>query len=387
MPNPGLTARRRLGARMAVAFAILAISSYAAVARYAEVIAAGGNDHQTADWLISYPGAFVRRGLFGELLLGITPPGPAALWVLFGIQVLLYAPLFGYFIDYLFRSRFSWSAIALACSPAALPFIGWDPLGGFRKEILGFLALVLLAVARRRMSRWLRGGLLAASVAAWTLGVFSWESLAFLLPGIGFLLFADDVLPLRRTLAATYTGIAAVAFGASVVAHGDPGTPVRLCQAVTDHGLGANLCTGAIAWMGRGLDDSLRAVQQNLDVHSGYLLMFALAVLPIVVSPWLRRYWGWAVFALVGIAPLFVLGIDYGRWIHILVIELAICMIAGNLALIESKLWNPLSAILFVSVWGIPHAAPTPPNVVGWPFKGLASTLITWMQSALLRLS
>jgi len=109
-------------------------------------------------------------------------------------------------------------------------------------------------------------------------------------------------------------------------------------------------------------------------------------VLPIALSGWLRRYWAWGLAALVGIAPLFVLGIDYGRWVHILVIELAICMIASNLALIESKLWNPLSALLFVSLWGIPHAAPTLPDVAGWPFKGLLATLINWMQSALLRI-
>jgi hypothetical protein len=371
---------------MAVAFTVLAISAYSAIASYAQVIAAGGNDHQAGDWFISYPGTFVRRGLFGELLLGLTPPGPVTLWVLFAVQVALYVPLFGYVIEYLFRSRFSWSAIALACSPAALPFIGWDTLGGFRKEILGFLALVLLALARRRLSRWLRGLLLASSLVAWTVGVFSWESLAFLIPGIAFLLLADGEVPFRRTLAATYAAIGAVAFGSSVLAHGDAGTPARLCQAVTDHGLGANLCTGAIAWMGRSLDQSLQLVNRNADVHSGYLLMFALAVLPIAVSPWLRRYWGWALFALLGIAPLFVLGIDYGRWIHILVFELTICMIAGNLQLIESKLWNPLSAVLFVSVWGIPHAAPTLPNVPGWPFKGLVAAVINWMQSTLLGL-
>jgi hypothetical protein len=369
---------------MTVAFAVLATSAYSAIASYAQVIAAGGNDHQAGDWLISYPGTFVRRGMFGELLLSLTPPGQATLWVLFAIQVALYVPLFGYVIDYLFRSRFSWSAIALACSPAALPFIGWDPLGGFRKETLGFLALVLLALARRRLNRWLRGLLLAGSLIAWTVGVFSWESLAFLLPGVGFLLLADDVIPLRRLLAAAYTAIGAVALGASVVAHGDAGTPARLCQAVVDHGLGTNLCTGAIAWMGRGLDDSLRAVGQTLPVYSGYLVMFVLALLPIAVSPWLRRYWPWVVAAVVGVAPLFVLGIDYGHWIHILVIELMICMIAGSVALIESRLWNPLSASLFISLWGLPHAAPTPPLVVGWPFKGLLATLTQWMQSAFL---
>jgi hypothetical protein len=61
-------------------------------------------------------------------------------------------------------------------------------------------------------------------------------------------------------------------------------------------------------------------------------------------------------------------------------------MISANRELIESKLWNPLSVALYVSMWGIPHAAPTAANVPGWPFKGLAATLINWLQSDLLNL-
>lgn len=371
--------------RLVLAFGVLAISAFAAVNAYAGVIAAGGNDHQAGDWLISYPGTFVRRGLFGELLFADAPAGQTTLWILFAVQLALYLPLFAYTIDYLNRSNFSWSSIALACSPAALPFIGWDPLGGFRKESIGFLALVLLAFARRADRRGIRAALLMGSLLAWTLGVFSWESLAFLLPAVGFLLLADDVLDYRRALAGIYAAIGAVALGVSVVFHGDAGTPGALCQVVVDHGLNPDrLCTGAIAWMGRTTDDSLRLVQQNLAVHSGYLVMLALAVLPIVVSPWLRRYWPWLVACAIGVAPLFALGIDYGRWIHILIIEVTICMMASHPKLSESPLWNPLSVGLFVSLWGIPHAAPTPANLAGWPFKGLLDTVIVWMQSTLM---
>lgn len=371
---------------MLVAFGVLAISALAAVSRYAEVIAAGGNDHQSGDWLISYPGEFVRRGLFGEFLFNVAPAGQATLWALFVIQVALYVPLFGFCVDYLLRSRFSWSAIALVCSPAALPFIGWDPMGGFRKEILGFVALVLLAIARRRLPAITRAVLLGFSLLIWTIGVFSWESLAFLLPAVFFLLLIDSELPLRWPLAVGYAAIGLAALGASVLAHGDASTPSKLCAAVTDRGLSSNLCTGAIAWMGRDLDNSLQLVSQNLAVHSGYLIMLALGALPIALSPWLRRYWPWALAFLIGIAPLFALGIDYGRWVHIVIFELTIVIMTANTKLIESKLWNPLSVGLFVSLWGIPHAAPTAAEVAGWPFKGLAATVINWLQSALLQL-
>ncbi len=377
---------RAVQLRQLAALVVLGVALWAGVSGYAAIVAAGGGDHQTADWLISYPGEFVRRGLFGELLLRVTPPGTATLWILFAIQVALYLPILGYVLWFLERQSWSWSAIALACSPAGLAFIGWDLRGGFRKEVLGFVALVLLAVARYSANGMVKAAGLVASIGVWTLAVFSWESIAFMLPAVLFLLLAGKPLPLGRVFAAIYTAIGLVALGASVVFHGSADTPAFQCQAIVDHGLSPDLCTGAIAWMGRNLDDSLQVVQQNLAVHSGYVAMAALAFLPIALSGWLRRYWPWVLAMVAGIAPLFVLGIDYGRWVHILFFEIAICMMVASTQLIESRHWTALSALLYVGLWGVPHAAPTAANVPGWPFLGLLSTVIGWVQSGLLGL-
>lgn len=372
--------------RQLAALVVLGIALWSGVSGYAAIVAAGGGDHQIADWLISYPGEFVRRGLFGEILLRLAPGGTPTLWILFGIQVALYLPIVGYVLWFLQRQSWSWSAIALACSPAGLAFIGWDVVGGFRKEVLGFVALVLLAVARYSVNGMVKTAGLVASIGVWTLAVFSWESIAFMLPAVLFLLLTDATMPHRWPIAAGYTVIGAVALGASVAFHGDAGTPSQLCQAIVDRGLSPNLCTGAIAWMGRSLDDSLQLVQQNLAVHSGYLAMAALAALPIALSGWLRRYWPWALAMVLGVAPLFVLGIDYGRWIHIMFLEIAICMMVASSDLVASKHWTVLPTLLYVGLWGIPHAAPTPANIPGWPFKGLLATIITWVQSGLLTL-
>jgi hypothetical protein len=378
---------RAIQGRRLVALVVLGLALWAGISGYFATVAAGGGDHQTADWLISYPGEFVRRGLFGELLLRLTPPGTATLWILFGIQVICYLAILLYVLWFLERQAWSWSAIALACSPAGLAFIGWDVVGGFRKEVLGFVALVLLAAVRQCTNGLAKAAALVGSVGVWTLAVFSWESIAFMLPAVVFLLLAGTPLPLGRALAGVYSGIALVALGASVAFHGDAQTPIRLCRAVTDHGLSPNLCTGAIAWMGRDLNQSLALVQQNLAVHSGYLAMLLLAALPIVFTGWLRHYWPWALAMVVGIAPLFALGIDYGRWVHILFFELAICMMIASVEEITSKHWTAVSTLLYVGLWGIPHAAPTAATVPGWPFKGLLATLIGWLQSGLLTLS
>jgi hypothetical protein len=405
-----MTSRAVQGRRL-VALVVLGLALFAGVSSYAAIVAAGGGDHQTADWLISYPGEFLRRGLFGELLLRVTPPGVATLWILFALQVALYLPIVGYLLWFLEHQSWSWSAIALACSPAGLAFIGWDARGGFRKEALGFVALVLLAVVRSSANGLVKAAGLVFSLGVWTLGVFSWESIGFMLPAVLFLLMAGRPLPLGKVFAGIYTGIALVAMGASVVFHGGTDSPARLCAAVVDHGLSDSLCTGAIAWMGRGLSESWLLVQQNLAVHSGYLAMLVLAALPIITTRWLRRWWPWALAMVAGIAPLFALGIDYGRWIHILFLEIAICVMAASLSpafrqapaatdadapvavtavdgteLIDSRHWTALSTLLYVCLWGIPHAAPTAAHIAGWPFRGLLATVIGWVQTGLLAL-
>ena len=165
----------------------------------------------SGDWLINYAGGFVRRGLFGELFLTLAPVGPPGLWLLFALQVGCYVLVLAYCTQVLTRTRFSWSAIAMVCGPAVLPFIGWDTQGGFRKEILVFVILALLAWSRRNgASRAVAALLIAGSLPLWALSVFSWESTAQLLPAVVYLLWSGPGRPLlvfRRSMAALYAAV------------------------------------------------------------------------------------------------------------------------------------------------------------------------------------
>jgi len=50
-----------------------------------------------------------------------------------------------------------------------------------------------------------------------------------------------------------------------------------------------------------------------------YLVWFALALVPFVASGWARRHRGFALVSVASVVPLFVIGTDYGRWIHLAV--------------------------------------------------------------------
>lgn len=380
---------RRL-ARAGFATSALAGSGLLAVTALARVVASGGNDHQLGDWLINYADGFVRRGLFGELLLRSTPVG-STLWVLFGFLVLAYLPVYWFFVRFLRRSDWSWSAIALACGPAALPFIGWDTLGGFRKEVLGFVVLVVLATLRSGGPRrpGVRAALTAGALLLWAVAGLSWEPTVVMLPAVWHLVLSpNSTSPTsstsqrerarRHLLAAAFTGVALVVVALSLYAHGSDEVAGIVCGAVVQHGMAKpGLCGGAIMDLGQSLGYSLARVGLYFPLYLGYVPLAVVAALPLATTPWLRRNWRWALVSTVAVAPLFVIGIDYGRWLHLWFMMLAICVASAPRAQVESRAWTPLSTVLYVALPGIPHADPLLVfRTDRWPFVGLLASIL-----------
>lgn len=371
-------------ARVAFALAVLAFALGRAIREYASTIPLGGDPWMTGDWLINYAGGFVRRGLFGELFLAVAPAGEPGLWGLFAFQLGCYGVVLAYCVHALILARFSWSAIALLCGPVGLAFVGWDTQGGFRKEILVFALLALLAWSRRGDNRTRILLLVSGTLPLWALSVFSWESTAQLLPAVVYLLWTGAHRPLvvfRRSMAALYAVVAGVGAVLSALAHGEPGTPGQICAAVRAHGfLGPDLC-GSVSAGGGGIDaigwTSARAildVAASWPLYVGFLPLIGLALLPVVASRWFTANWGWFLVITVAVLPMYFVVTDYGRWTHVLVMALAFCVTAADPLEAHASVWNPLVAVLYVTLWGMPHhLAPD----ASWYGLGLVNTLLT----------
>ena len=143
---------------------VYALALVASALQTFDVFQRGGDAYRVGDWLINYAGGFVRRGLFGHVLLaeGKLFPGTLLPLVLI-IQLGLYANLlwlgFGLLKAHLPRRS---TMLLLALSPATFLFESLNAQS-FRKELL---ALVLLAGycraiqlseqgSDRRVKRWL----------------------------------------------------------------------------------------------------------------------------------------------------------------------------------------------------------------------------------------
>ncbi len=362
-----------------VAWGVLAYAMKRGVGDYVDRIRnTGGEIWRSGDWLINYTGGFVRRGMIGQLVLDTSASNQAAtLWRLFSVQIACYAIVLLYVIRFLQRERYSWPAVAIACSPAALPFMGWDPQGGFRKEIIGFALLALLGWnARRSGPRWLQYARLALAMAMFVVAVFSWETSAFFLPIALWLLYmADD---LKRTVrigsAAFLTFVSVAGLFLAIKFHGDFDHVMSMCAPLLDRGFDYSYCTdnSAIAAIGWTLKDNMLSVLHSFPLYYWYLPMVFLAVLPFGGVAWIREN-RWKV--LVAVAPLtllYIIGIDYGRWTHIWFMALAILLMAQRTTL--SRRWNVVTVIAYVALWALPHCVGVAWNLP-WPWLGLVHTL------------
>ncbi|MFT4127465.1 MAG: hypothetical protein QM662_14700 [Gordonia sp. (in: high G+C Gram-positive bacteria)] len=378
-------------ARAAFALTVLGCAAYFATVPYLDELAINGRTQRVGDWVINYAGGFVRRGLFGELLRGLAPPGLPTLVALVAFQVICYAIIGGYALGYLVDTRFSWSSIALVCAPVALPFVGWDPRAGWRKEIIVFAVIALLAWARQASGH-RRTGLTVAAIALFGLAMFSWESSFFGIPVMLYLLRRDDApagdgarrtrlyapvefrvaVDLRNPPTLAVLALGAAGAIAALLFQGNQATQRNICADVVAHGINRRVCHGSIdslAWT------THYALQQQETFFPRYLIYFALLPLvlaPILLSPWLRRNWPWFLATVLAVAPLYVLGQDYGRWHYILVVTTSLAIMSAGRDAVVSRFWGPLTTIVYVAAWGLPHWISDKP----WPHLGFTASVL-----------
>lgn len=358
---------------MLLTFLVLGTAAWRALDDYFREIAAAGETHRVGDWLINYADGFVRRGLFGQLLYAATSSGRAMLAGLVVFQLACYGVVLWYALGYLARTRFSWSAVALVCAPVGLPFIGWDPLAGWRKEIMVFAAIVLLAWAREAASR-TRIALTVAAILLFGLAMFSWETSIFGIPVMLYLLRRPDGRPdLWRWPSLAILGLGGLGGLAAVAFRGTVEVATEICRSVVYRGINPLVCAGAIDSIGWLPERVIYEQSIRFPQYLPYFALLPLALLPVLLSGWLRRNWPWFLAFVAGAAPLYVVGQDYGRWHYLLVVATSLAIMSRPGEELASRFWGPVTTVAYVALWGLPHWM-YPGQA--WPRLGLVASLL-----------
>ena len=325
-----------------------------------QVTAAGGWGHdswQMGDWLISYDGGFVRRGLAGSALRWLSgATGWGANHLAVGTSLACWAGLCGWL---LIRGS-SYFPAALVVSGVVMGFPVLQE-GVVRKDCLLVLAMVAcVELQRRPLPAALRvAGLNLAGGAA----VLVHEAfLFFALPAL-VVAGADGWRTLlRRGVAWLPTAACGVAV---ILCHGSPGVAraihlawMPLWEEVAGGPVPAEpaAAIAAVGWSageGMALVKPVWATPYQPLAWAMVAGVCALLVAGLTRPAERARCLGWLGFQALAVAPLFAVGIDYGRWLFFWVAG-TLVLVAGGLDLprgVEERFRRGIEARVPARVW------------------------------------
>ena len=375
---------------------MLAISFLYNVLRYSREIIAGGNPFLTGDWLINYAGGYSGRGLNGQILLQFSKlTGLNLLWVAYFEQIGIYG-IYVLTVICLLRKvhdKFLWM---ISLSPLFIMFDFLDTGGAFRKEIIAFasLALFIRMIVNKKFT-WI--GFLPV-VLLYFLSAFSWEaSIIFLLPmlylayqmklsgifakakfiGVSILFVT---LSLSSLLGSFLFGSLILQFNTSL----DQGRAV--CDSLVARGISSRICEGTIySNTGREIDIPEMLRELLLENNFGYYFpIMVLALAPFIWNGWIKRHILLFSYFSISVFPIFLIGLDWGRWIHILGTIITLAWILEKRQSSEMLFENYIkrnstifvvTSLLYIVMWRIPHAGGLP----GAFLFGAAARVISWM--------
>ena len=343
--------------------------------RYAIEIANGGNGWKTGDWLINYSAGPVRRGLTGTIFLGISELGIPLLWLTYAAQVAIYAVIFALVLKLYKHTERSIFWLLILFSPAFLLFSFYDIQGGFRKEIIVFsvFAFFCLLYARKAITQ----SKLVLVSALYALASLSHELTVFTLPFFIYLLYIsakDGLITTRISIiySVVLIVISAVVLLFASLYKGDAALEEAICLSLTNRNLDSIICQGAISWLSEDTKYATSRVLNDLSYKSFFTpALFILSVLPLFFTTWWRKdLFVLLAVSIASISPLFVVAVDWGRWIYILSFML-FCLALANKATVRfsyKKIFF-VAGVIYLTTWSIPHCC------VGGVGKGFIGTV------------
>jgi hypothetical protein len=372
-----------------VSFILLVSLTYTNV-RYLSEIRKGGHPYLTGDWLINYGGGYSGRGLNGQIIIFISDvTNISPLWLTYIEQVGLYT-LYVLLVIKILRgihNKFLWM---IALSPVFIMFDFLDTGGAFRKEILGFAWLVLLIRLKQSGNFSIKKFFPIAFL--YLLSAFSWEaSVIFFLPTvyITFLMKSNGMLSAKkfRMIFSFYFIISLLSLLANFKYQLNTGKQAAsaICNSLVQRGLDNEICAGTIYSVTSVSIDIPRTLEYLLIENKFfyYIPILMLSLLPFIWSRWILSNFFLTLFLFFSVFPVFLVGLDWGRWIHIFgtLVTLVWMMQRYDKKGFDDQIYSRFQvtqfialSVFFTSTWRIPIAGGLPDAF----FLGVIGRLISW---------
>lgn len=321
---------------------------------------------QTGDWLINYQGGFTRRGLIGELLFGLRGHGVSLIGLATSAQLVTLTVLFVALGIILLRIELEWTWMMAVFSPAWLLFGALYQPAALRKEIIAFMVIALM-VALTKSGR--------STLAVWgaapasALVVLAHEGLVVVVPTLLVVVWhgvrpsLDDA---RRVVATASILVIAVAGVALAARFDGAGSVDGICASWQTESLDCS--GGALAALDNTVAESSDLVERRLRDAFRFTAYAALAYLPIWLTGLPSTRPVATAMVIAATVPLYVVAVDYGRWIMLAAGQLTLLALLEEPRLREEgriRLVPAGWALAFVSLWAMGHSTVTKvPSIV-----------------------
>ena len=326
----------------------------------------GGNNWKTADWLVNYEQGPVRRGLFGQVVLNISDSHIWITWATFTFQILCYIFIYSYVLRIFFHLKRIREEFVLLLSPAYILFPLYDLKGGFRKEILIFAIFIYLCHS-------LQVGYFSTKAQIFVMFAISLSELSHeaIIFTTGFLIFLfwrmkelKTLSSLRFLIIVTYLVFSATIIGifSAVNSRLSP----KFCALLQSEGFDKSMCTGAITALNTKLDLKYSFSRWHEFIPM-YLALLIISLVPVAYfSKYIIQHKLKLGVSVCIVIPLFVIALDWGRWIAILIFMLFSILISDPEAKINNKKKIPIFLwFLYLISWGVPHMGIEVGNIGG----------------------
>lgn len=320
-----------------------------------------------SDMLINYADGIIRRGLSGEVAIAMSRWFGGLPWIWAWFLIVAIAGLFFHMAIRLVRRLPGDSCtLPMVLAPWGLLFFAYDKVGSFRKEIVGYLALavilqVVISGNRRAAQIWT-----AAGTAIFSIGVFAHEGIVFLLPALMLAYYlAARCWPKDKIWFGACATTSAVLSGAIFC--------FLTMRPVPDIDL---VCMEALFYCNHipyyanpfhALTIDLEyTITQTIQARMWsdvwiFVSIALLAALPMFGFriPGVGRRWHLAVILIpiVCMMPLFLIAIDWGRWVQMIFLPLSLIGIAALIAGVAEyrRLLPQWATVAYVSTWSMSH--------------------------------
>ena len=293
-------------------------------ARVNYILASGWSGWSVGDWIINYDLGFIRRGLSGELVRWVSHLFNIKLNITaYLIQCFIYISFIILFIYNLKNKKLTFWYFLLCFTPGFLLFTYFDGMAVGRKEITLYALFALWLNLKINNKIDIRVSVVFG-IALFLLTLmhesFFFYSLYFyLIACLGNLESRVRqsmvlVVPLGSTLALVMTFIYGQAIDGSLI-----------CADLISHGVNKNACEGVI---GFGNVSPITEIYRNFGDFSFQSIKSIILIISIIIVPNLiylasinnnnyskRQFLLWNIFLILLSSPLFIIAIDWGRWI------------------------------------------------------------------------